>query len=181
MRIGIDIDGVIVDTISTCAAAISDFIGYEITCEDVVFRYEEMCEVHDFWKKNAARVLCCTPPKEGVCEHINELLYKHELYFISSRGSQTLDESRIWFGKYGLPKENLFFTSGNPKAGLCKEFELDLFIEDSPKNAEEIADAGILVLLLDAFYNSNFEKEGIVRCKNWEEIITRINELEAGK
>ncbi|MGE5473365.1 MAG: 5' nucleotidase, NT5C type [Ignavibacteriales bacterium] len=181
MRIGLDIDGVIVDTISSCAAGISDYLGYEITCEDIVFRYGEMHEIHEFWQENANKFLFCTPPKAGVCGHINELLNSHEIYFISSRGKQLLDESKSWFENYGLPKDNLFLTAGEPKAGLCKEFELDLFIEDSPVNAEEIANAGVLVLLLDTFYNCDFQKEGIIRCKDWKEIMTQIKRLEKSK
>jgi len=175
MRIGFDIDGVIVDTISAAAVAISDFLGCEVTCEDVIFRFDEIHEVHDYWIKNAHKFLCCSPPIEGVCAHINELLNEHELYFISARGIELLDESRNWFENYGLPKDNLFFTSGEPKAGVCKELGLDLFIEDSPKNAQEIALAGIPVLLMETEYNKDYADEKIVRCKDWDELMQKIS------
>jgi len=175
MRIGFDIDGVIVDTISACAVAISDYLGYEITCEDIILRYDEIHEVHDYWQENASKFLCCMPPIDGVCEYINELLNRHELYFISARGRELLDESRIWFENYGLPKDNLFFTAGEPKAGLCKELKIDLFIEDSPKNAEEIAQAGIPVLLMETKYNQDYISEKVVHCRDWNELMQKIS------
>ena len=177
MKIGFDIDGVIVDTISNCAKGISKHLGYEVSCEDVVYRFEEMYEAHDFWSKNSRVFLCSIPPYDGVCEHINELIKSHEIYFISARGYEVLEDSKIWFEKHGLPTENIYFTSGETKTGICKELELDLFIEDSPKNAEEISLTGIPVLLMDTEYNRDYNGEKIVRCKDWDDLIEKISKF----
>lgn len=177
MRIGIDIDGVIADTIGCCAKAVSEFLGCEITGEDIIYRYGEMYHIHDFWRENANKFLCSSNPMEGVCEHISNLVKSHELYFISARGEELLSETKTWFQNYCLPSSNIYLTSGRTKTTLCKELNLDMFIEDSPKEAAEITDLRIPVFLLDTDYNRDFNKEGVIRCKNWDELMRKISEI----
>ena len=52
----------------------------------------------------------------------------------------------------------------------AKELNCNLFIEDNPSNAIQIAEAGINVILMDANYNKGTEHERITRVKDWKQI-----------
>lgn len=74
----------------------------------------------------------------------------------------------------------MIFTEGKGKSDICIENGIDVFIEDSAKNALDLADHGIKVILYSTEYNSSLQREGIIRCDNWNRIIEAIDRIMAG-
>jgi len=52
----------------------------------------------------------------------------------------------------------------------CQENNVDVMIDDNPITANVLADHGIKVLLYDAPYNQYLEGDGITRVRNWSDI-----------
>jgi hypothetical protein len=60
------------------------------------------------------------------------------------------------------------------KASVCREVEVELFVEDSLSHAQIIATAGIPVLLLDTPWNQGETPPLVTRVPNWEKILEKI-------
>lgn len=60
---------------------------------------------------------------------------------------------------------------------LKSALDFDVFIDDSPLNAKNIAATGKLVLLFDQPWNRDIRGEGIVRINGFPEAIAAITKL----
>ncbi len=179
MKIGIDIDGVIVDTINFCAREFSDHFGYEITCEDIAHWFDRIKGGGEFLSGKEDYLLCSLEPWEDAVAAVNLLHEKHELFFISSRQKTAYNSTLKWLKKYGIPYRNLILTAGKSKAGVCKELGLDVFIEDSAVNASDIVKHGIPVILYRTEYNSWFKNSMAVHCDSWREILNTLGSFKS--
>jgi len=179
MRIGIDIDGVITDTISYVASELSKLLNREVKPDEVAHSLGEIENVAQIFEEHGERLLCSLAPMECAAESINKLAMNHEIYIISARFRIHYDSTIKWLKKYGINAEKVIFTEGKGKAAICIENGIDVFIEDSVKNALELADHGIKVILYSTEYNSSFQREGIIRCENWNCIIEAIDRIMA--
>ena len=72
--------------------------------------------------------------------------------------------------KQGLSHIEVYSLGTHYKIEKAKELNCDIFIEDSPYNALELADAGMKVLLIDTYYNKDTKHKDIIRVNNWFEI-----------
>ncbi len=189
MRIGIDIDEVIVEflqsylkmhnKINNSNYAKNDFFSY--CFEEILPESKEFCvelamkfyEMPEFEKLNFV---------EGAKETINKLSGVHELFFITARPEEVKESTVGFFKKYfpDLEAEILFsgdFYGGNKnKSELCLETGVEVFVEDDPKYALSCAEKGIKILLMDKPWNKNCEHENILRVKNWNEILEGLDE-----
>ncbi|MFW6008215.1 MAG: 5' nucleotidase, NT5C type [archaeon] len=130
-----------------------------------------------FWKKYNKELLDKTPIENGALEGVKTLIENgFHIDVITARGYHVARLTENWLMKYQIPYHNIFFQCDD-KVEVCKWRDIDLMIEDSGKNALEIAKQGIRVLLYDRPYNQNVEHKNIIRCKNWEEIIKEIEKI----
>ena len=61
------------------------------------------------------------------------------------------------------------------KASICKELNVEIFIDDALHNAENIITAGVPVLLLDSPWNqTNTLHPLITRVHSWKEILEKL-------
>lgn len=113
--------------------------------------------------------------------HYINLLYNegHKIHIISNRSipgaeDMALENTRHWLEKHNIQHESLTFVKD--KAHTVDKYNLDIFIEDSPKNAKQISEAGCEhILLFDQKWNqkdSNFR-----RVYSWKEIYDYIMNL----
>ena len=56
------------------------------------------------------------------------------------------------------------------KGQLCKDLEIDFFIDDSITNVQNTHEAGVTTFLFDAPWNRDFVHTDIVRVRSWKEI-----------
>lgn len=179
MRIGIDMDGVMVDTINHAAVEISKLLGYQITPDDVAHNLGEIEGIDEIFAKYGDEILCALNPMDNVTDVLKELKKEHELYIISARFNQHYDASLKWLDKHGICVDNVIFTEGKGKANICTGNGIELMVEDSARNAIEVADSGVKVLLLKTDYNRHINKDGIAFCENWIEIGAFIKDFTA--
>lgn len=114
----------------------------------------------------------------GAKEVIDELYNHNNVYFVTARNSKLNDVTTKWLDKNGLSNIEIYMLGSNHKIDKAKELNCDIFIEDNPMNAIQLAQGGIKVLLLDTNYNKDINHENIIRVNNWKEIKELIEILQ---
>jgi uncharacterized protein len=179
LRIGVDIDGVISDSYPAWLGELNRHYGKNIA----VLEDYEMHLVFDvpwddmnhFFVKNVERLFDIPKPMKGAKEGIESLLQAgHEVVYITARSADEEEFTLRWMRKHGIPYKNVLFSGFKSKVDLVRQWKLELFIEDYLVNAKAISELGIPVLLLSASYNQGDLPKGIVRCEDWQEILTEI-------
>jgi len=191
MKIGIDLDDVIVDYMGGFCKfynykhgtnfSISDFKSYHIWETIGGTRLQAISLVRKFYNSYLFdRLKLIRGAKEGVREIFNN----HDSEIITAR-----------FGYFKIKTERClkknfkdidlrvfypgFFNAAEKKLRICQERGIELMIEDNKDYALKIARGGIKVLLFDRPWNRDGEiKEGnIIPVKNWNEILEKIEVL----
>lgn len=74
---------------------------------------------------------------------------------------------------FNIPYDSLNLHISD-KLTFCKEYEIDVLIEDSYETCKELNDNGIKSILMTTKMNSDIEDKKIVRVNNWDEIYEKI-------
>lgn len=185
MKIGIDFDDILIDCNESVARYHNRVYGTSYKRGDMTTWH-----LHDIWmcsKEEAIRRVyewydseehLETLPIKGAIEAIAELSRFYELYIITSRPESAKNVTEILINRYfGDNFSGLHFTSHfesigrRTKSEVCLELGTPILIEDSPVHAEEVANNGIIVLLLDAPWNKDLSLGNVFRVFSWKEII----------
>ncbi|OLS41672.1 hypothetical protein [Bacillus sp. MRMR6] len=174
-RFGIDIDGTV-----TCPTSLLPFInrdfGLNITLDDV--KQYDLTKVVDVSEEEFAEwfikwepiIYEKSPLAKGAEKVLNSWTAHHELFFISARGAQLLDQTRKWFQNKGLSYDHIELIGSHDKVATAKRHRVDLFLEDKHDNAVTIhEECRIPVLLFNTPYNQEPIPKGVIRVNNWEE------------
>ena len=192
MKIGIDIDDVITETMKGYLKEINKNREKEIDFEEVngslfwkeVFGFskEQTKKFLDgFFEMKAYELELI----EGVKEILSKLNKDHEIYFITSRPPMFQKQTKEYLKKHMPEIEpkvfhsevNALVEAGKDKIDLCEELGIDLIIEDQKRFARNCAERGLKVILFRRPWNDNMEEhENIIRVKTWNEILEKINE-----
>ncbi|MBS3088845.1 hypothetical protein J4402_03635 [Candidatus Pacearchaeota archaeon] len=189
MKIGIDVDGVIVDTFGGFLEFYNERFNSNFKTEDLIDYHiwpilgisrdknDELIE--EFMLSKSFGLM---EPADGMKDAI-ENLSGNEFFIITSRPKK-LNKLTSAFLKRHFDKVDfrIFHTNdfhsenrGQSKAEICLEKSLDIFIEDCAKYANECAEKGIRVFLINKPWNKNEEIiDGVVRVSGWKEILEKI-------
>lgn len=203
MNIGIDIDGVLTDVrqfiidkgLKYCEEnKEGELVNPDAYNSDEVFNWDKETDT-DFWVKNIFSYAENNPVIEGASENIQKLKDDgHKIYIITARWLTTDEDGELFEGNPGekmrnivknwLAKNNIIYDevifSGSDKLNSIIENNIDVMIEDSPKNVLQLSQF-TKVLCYNWPYNSEVEGKNIYRCNNWNEIYTKIVELNKGE
>lgn len=72
--------------------------------------------------------------------------------------------------KNELSSIEIYMLGSDYKIDKAKELKCDIFIEDNPLNALQLAQGGISVFLLETNYNRDTKYDNITKVKDWEHI-----------
>lgn len=185
MRIGIDIDDTISNTNDLLIEAALEFdrtnfegkgfkdkSNFKFT--DMFYWTEEM--KNQFCTMMYEKIIPEVPLKPHAKEVINRLKDEgNEIYIITARSfddySDPVKISKMWLERNGIRYNKLFAGIKN-KGIICKENNVDIFIDDLPSNCRSVELYGIKTLLFD----SDFNKDVIdfKRVERWEEVYNII-------
>lgn len=185
MKIGIDIDDTVMNTIEVIEEAALDFDKYflankgyqDITKYDFHERFywtsEEKKAFFNYFRKNKL-YLKATP--KGDALYYLEKLYKegYEIYFLTRRSN---DEKLDILGitKDDLTKKGFKYHDcyiGLSKKGeACKNLGIDVFIDDSVMQIEDVNKYGIKTILVDNWYNKEYKG---LKAQGFQEIYNTI-------
>lgn len=190
MRIGIDIDGVILDFDQTLRVKQelydvlilkrNSIVNEKETFFQAKYNWSEE-EQNDFIQKEFIKTSKECAFKPGAVEVINMLKKDgHELIIISSRGGiikemkevaeRRLEEKGLKFDKY-------FFVVKD-KAKICKEENIDIMIDDYYKTCKSLVENKIMTLYFREYPTYELEEnEYLKEVHNWGEIYRYICEI----
>lgn len=137
-------------------------------------------ENDDFYYNNIQRIAMSLKLLNNAKEVIDKLKADgNEIYIITSRdnGEYVNPEkmTREWLEKYEIYFDKLILTGRYEKGPVCKENNIDIMIEDSIKNCEDIENNGVKCYIMNTRYNQ--EETRFERVKRWNEIYSKISKL----
>ena len=191
MKIGIDIDGVILDfegelRVQAELNDVKNLKRNSIVNEKETFfqaKYEwSEDEVEDFIARQFLKVSRECNFKSGAIEVINLLKKEgHELIIISSRGGlikEMKNIAEVRLAEKGLKFDKYFFVAKD-KAKICKEEDIDIMIDDYYKTCKSLSDNKINTLYFREYPCYELEENKYLKeVHNWGEIYRYIHELE---
>ncbi|MEW6556423.1 MAG: hypothetical protein AB1349_03610 [Elusimicrobiota bacterium] len=178
MNIGTDLDGVIADSDPVYRFFIKKFLGQELKRKDVTSFFYEDClgitidKMNKVWEFfNREQGWNKIKPVVGAIKYLNKFATKNKIFVVSSRPVFLEKITRRWLDRYKVNYDKLILTDSQPKLKIIKDLNITYFIEDRLDYAQEMAKAGIKVLLLDYPWNqSDEEQANLYRVKNWDEV-----------
>ncbi|MCL6477643.1 MAG: hypothetical protein K6T65_04430 [Peptococcaceae bacterium] len=182
MRIGVDIDGVIADSQTVIIRKLNQHFGKSYTLADFVdFKPRKMFGVNrkqldHFIMARELEIIEETLPIPGAVETLREL-EGCKIYLVSARSPAYYSQTADWLRKFNVPYHEVHLLGQHDKRRSCLDLCVDIFIEDSRKNAIQVSACGIPVLLMDATYNRGKLPEMVTRVFNWEQIREYILKL----
>jgi len=192
MRIGIDIDGVIVDSNRFLLDHSTEFcyknnIQYNINdseydeCKRMGITYEQMMKI---WNKYMEYYATKNPPRTYATEVIEKLSMNNEIYIITARDEEGLPEEKYgqmkemvkkWLSTYNIKYDKLIFSKGS-KLPYCIENGIEIMIEDSPRNIKELS-LKIPILCFDNSYNREIKGNNITRVYSWYDLLKKFENM----
>jgi len=190
MKIGIDIDGVLTDMERFLLDHATKFckennlpINVKIDNYDerIAFGWTEEQTIK-FWNQYLVNYATKYPARDFSSEIINKLKEEgHEIYIVTARCEWGLPEEAYgkmkefvdkWLKDNSIYYDKIIYTEGS-KLPYCIGNYVELMIEDSPKNVEELS-TKIPVLCFDCKYNESVEGKNITRVYSWYDIYDKI-------
>lgn len=201
MNIGIDIDGVLTNVgkfiIEEGQKYCEENQKGKLLKTDVldtkeVFGWDNETDV-DFWLKNIFIYAKENPIIEGAAENIKKLKQDgHHIYIITARfltteetqerfkdiykndGEDMRELVKKWLAENNIIYDKIIF-SGEDKSKHIHENKIDIMIEDTPSNLENLSKITKMICY-DWPYNKCVKNNNIHRCHNWDEIYKTIKE-----
>ena len=189
MKIGFDIDGVILNT-ERDIKFYADFWSFFTLNKPKLKNNEvepEKCytwtqeETDYFYNKNFDAITRKTSIIAGAKEII-QLLKKqgHEIYIISYRGdyrkTEISDAIKI-LKKFKVKFDGYYWSVAN-KMEKCKELGIDVYVVDNPGKVEQFANSPIKVLYFKDAPIREIKQKNVTTVYNWMDIYKEINKID---
>ena len=183
MKIGVDIDGVLANSLPLWVAELNKFFNKnkrveEIHLYDIYNTYEiTPGELNLFLERRGRYLMNAPAPVTGASYYLGRIKQHHEICIITARDKKYSRETQGWLKKHGLPYDELLLLGSHDKKESCLERNLKVLVEDTLEIGVEVSAAGIPVLLMDAPYNQGALPKLVYRKNSWDEIYrTIVNE-----
>lgn len=197
MKIGIDIDEVIAETLpefiryhnETHGSALKyhDFESYKM---DEVLGLEEVEVVKRFGEFFRSPYHKEIRPVDEATRILSELTKSHELIAITARLGPARDATEGWlathfpgvFSSFHFAwNEYIQAQDGTPprKGELCNDLGISLFVDDSIRTLMGCVNRGVKGLLFGRPWNRNFPVESMTRISSWTEVPALLSKFEA--
>ncbi len=178
MRVGLDFDGVIADTIPAMRAYARDRHGLELAPSECVMPAGPERLGLDAYRQLVAdthetEYRLTFPLTLGATDGLRALARRHDLFVVTARHSGSLENAVRWLELNGLADcfSDVRSSVGPAKSELVATLELDCFVDDMPMTFQTWS-ANAAPLLWDADYNRNLKVEQRVRrVTGWAELI----------
>ena len=193
MKIGIDIDDTLTDIrdeVGAEALKYAKSLNKEIDEKKVVWdknnngssfkeRYNlNYDELLYFFGNIQEKITKKAKPREDVVEVLKNLRKDgHKIYIVTARDSEFHNDpyelSKTWLDKNNIEYDKLI-VDARDKAKVCKEQNVDLFIDDKLSNCQGVSNEGIITIRITNYTDPH---QNIINKKNWKEIYEYIKQL----
>lgn len=180
MRIGVDIDGVLADSLPLWVNELNRFFSKnklveEIHLYDICRTYEITThELHQFLARKGKSLMSEPLPVPGASYYLSRIKQYHDIYIVTAREELYGRETRGWLKKYHLPYDELLLLGSHEKKEACLEKKLNVLVEDTLEIGVKVSAAGVPVFLMDAPYNQGVLPGLVYRKRSWDEIYRSI-------
>lgn len=195
MRIGIDIDNTLTDVQNELNNAAYEYtlklgknldeninLGEAINNNGNFYREKfklSYDELKYFLGSIHEEIVNKAKPRKSVVESIKKLKDDgHLIYIVTARDSEFHENpyllSKNWLDKNNIEYDKLI-VNARKKAPVCKEENIDIFIDDQLHNCEEIVQEGIKVIRITNDVNNY---KDIVNLSDWDKIYEYISKME---
>lgn len=183
-NIGIDVDGVIGDIMSSVIEKSNKHFDINILQEQLVSPDLSSCtdlsqeQTTDLFTKY--HVFQDMELIKGAKVFITKLhRKKYSIYIFTDRFWSNDDWSNTtnWLKMHHIPYKMFTLLKAKHRLDFAKIHNLDIIIEDYLETAKELASFCKLVILLDAPYNQGTLPNNVRRVRNWEEAFNEIVSL----
>mgnify|MGYP003298846995 CR=1 FL=1 len=180
MKIGVDLDDTICRTteiVQTCLEKYSK--KYHVSPLDVM---NDDFEKEKFFAEYIEDIYEHVEPKREVIKVLKRIHNRgNKIYIITARGSENFpkikNEKEItinWLKKHDIMTEDVITgVYGETKAKVCKDYQIDLMIDDDPYNYKKIVAQGIKCLLFDDKEKFDLKEDYVTNWLQVEEYIER--------
>lgn len=183
MKIGIDIDDVIVDTSNEMEKYIIEYDksgNISAHLEEIMRGEISTLEIKKFLEDNVLEIMKNAKVKKNAQKVIHKLLDKgNEIFIITSRGEEKFKGSEKVTLEY-LKNNKVEYTkivfNSFDKAKICKENNIDLMIDDSIKLCLECEKENIKSILFTSKVNQ-LKDTKTERVENWLELESKIEKI----
>jgi uncharacterized HAD superfamily protein len=185
LRIGIDVDGVIVDYVTASLPLLSEICGRPVSYQDFysrnvgeVLNIDEKKETY-FWEQViCSDLLRFAPPIKGAIAGLSKL-DSHDIWIVTGRPTSMKSLTVSWLNENNIKYDRIVFDSDKTVGQLSVEQDCDVFVEDQLEVASVIAEAGIFTVLLDQPWNqTSVLAKNCIRVYDWNAIVMQISEFE---
>ncbi|MGI6491125.1 MAG: hypothetical protein GX949_05425 [Peptococcaceae bacterium] len=182
MRVGVDIDGVLADSLSLWLKELNSYFNKSIempqtSLQDICVAYgirEE--DLLAFMRERGSFFVTEPKPLPGAAHYLNEIKKNHDIFIVSARDEAFGKETREWLSKHNLPYDEILLLGDHDKTGACLDNGLNVMIDDMLRISVEVSSAGVPVLLMDAPYNQGDLPDLVYRARSWREIYKIISQ-----
>ena len=137
-------------------------------------------EERNFFDRYYEEIIKQVEPKLFAVETIKRLKKENEIYIITARFDlnkfNIRETTGEWLTKNGILYDELILNAQN-KAKIAKQNNIDIFIDDSIKNCEEISKEKIKTFMMDSIINKEYKNDKIKRVYSWPHLYQEINNL----
>ncbi len=189
-RVGIDLDGTVVDYIHGIAPLIKEHYGLEPDFSKSALRIEEIFGLteetrppgmreHLYENLHGFRNL--PPLEEDISEFAWELLFlgkRTETYIVTARrASETIISDTIdWLADHNFIYTDVFFSED--KALLCELIGIDIMFEDEPQQIGQLINRNIPVVVRNQPWNSAVAEHPLIkRADSWKGMLKAAKEF----
>lgn len=189
MRIGLDIDNVILDTDEVLFEEFlkedknkrnKGIINKDLYLMSGMFDWSKE-EIKDFLNKNMERIAKNLKSKDKAKYYMDKLLEEgHELYLISNRSTNQYKDAYTTtinnLKDNGINYTKLIITETNDKSQACLDNKIDIIFDDRPSNCLKLLGKDIkCVLFKSESETRKFTEFEVIN--NWEELYTLIKKM----
>ncbi len=195
MNIGIDIDGVLTDLenyIGTVGKKymIENNLDFDDTMNtNTIYGFLSKKDSHRFWnihwekyattikiRKNASNVIEKLKNDGNKIIIITARTYDSQIIKGGIKRQENMEELIIkWLDKNNIKYDKIVFSNLN-KLKNCLDNKIDIMIEDSISNIEQLKDY-MKIICFDAKYNQSYDNNKIYRVNNWDDVYNIINQI----
>lgn len=186
MRVGLDFDGVICDTIAAMIAYASATRGLTLAPLDCIgpagpagLDAEQFVRlVEDTHRTEyALRML----PVAGAIEALQQIARDHDLLIVTARREAAFENAKRWAAQFGLTPviREFVSTAGTTTASAAATLALDVLVDDLPQHLDRLPPR-VTPVLWHASYNAEVVVvPPMVRVERWQELHTVLADAQA--